>query len=249
MNSCRTASATGDRSRSSSRKPGTQRAFARGADFVPDRVVVAQVERAQERPERESLEGERAEHDRERGQHDQVAKRKRRGQRQRRRQRDDAAHAGPRDDQAAADRRAQHRARRMKTEPAIPPSDDGVEGHVPGDPDDDHGHEDGAGDGKVPPARRRLEARQNRPDLQADEDEGQHVQQEDHRLPHGVRRDADPRGDALGRRPRHRHGVAHHGEHARQADPIGQDPDAERGDELKDDGRRHVLHAIGHTAA
>jgi len=28
------------------RKPGTQRAFARGADFVSDRVIVAQVERA-----------------------------------------------------------------------------------------------------------------------------------------------------------------------------------------------------------
>ena len=105
------------------RKPGTQGAFARGRDFVADRVIVPQVERAQQRPERQSLERERAEHDRERGQHDQVAKRKRRGQRQCCRKRDDAAHAGPRDDQAAANRRPQHRAWRMKTEPAIPPSD------------------------------------------------------------------------------------------------------------------------------
>ena len=102
----------------------------------------------------------------------------------------------------------------MKAEPAFSPSDDGIEGHVPGDPDDDDRHEDGAGDGKVLPACRRLEARQDRADLQADEDEGQHVQHEDHRLPHGVRRDADPRGDPLGRRPRHGNGVAHHGEHA-----------------------------------
>ncbi len=42
------------------------------------------------------------------------------------------------------------------------------------------------GDGKVAPARRRLEAVENRTDLQADEDEGQHVQDEDDRLPHGV---------------------------------------------------------------
>ncbi len=141
------------------REPGTQGAFTRRADFVSDRVIVPQVERAQQGPERQSLEHERAEHDRERGQHDQVAKRKTRGQRQCCRQRDDAAHAGPRDDQTAANRRTQHRARRMKTEPAISPSDDGIEGHVPGDPDDDHGHEDGTGDGKVSPAAGGLEAR------------------------------------------------------------------------------------------
>ena len=92
------------------RQPGTQGAFTRSGDFVSDRVIVTQVERAQERPQRESLERERAEHDRERGQHDQVAKRKGRGQRQRGRQRDDAAHAGPRDDQTAANRGTQHRA-------------------------------------------------------------------------------------------------------------------------------------------
>ena len=44
----------------------------------------------------------------------------------------------------------------------------------------------GAGDGEVSCPRGRLEAVQNRTDLQADEDERQHVQQEDHRLPHGA---------------------------------------------------------------
>jgi hypothetical protein len=136
-------------------QPGAQRAFARGADFMADRVIVPQVEPAQERLERESLERERAEHDGRRGQHDQVAKGKPVGQRHRRRQRDDAAHPGPRDDQAATHRGAQHRARRTKAVPAIPPPDHGVEGHVPGEPDHDHGQEDGAGDGKVSPARRR----------------------------------------------------------------------------------------------
>ena len=54
--------------------------------------------------------------------------------------------------------------------------------------------EDRGRDGKVPPASRGFEVLQNRADLQADEDEGQHVQHEDHRLPHGVGRYAYPRG-------------------------------------------------------
>ncbi len=48
------------------RQTGTQRAFTRCTDFVSHRVIVPQVEHAQERPKRESLERERAEHDGER---------------------------------------------------------------------------------------------------------------------------------------------------------------------------------------
>ena len=44
-------------------KSGTQRAFARRRDLVTDRVVVTQVERAQERPKGQALEHEGAEHD------------------------------------------------------------------------------------------------------------------------------------------------------------------------------------------
>jgi len=66
--------------------------------------------------------------------------------------------------------------RGVKTQPAFSPSDDGIEGHLPGDPDDDHRHEDNAGNGKVSSTCRRLEACQNRTDLQAEESEGQHVQ-------------------------------------------------------------------------
>ena len=58
------------------REPGTQRAFARRRDFAADRIVVMQIERAQQRLERQPLDHQRAEHDRERGQHDQVAVRK-----------------------------------------------------------------------------------------------------------------------------------------------------------------------------
>ena len=60
------------------RQSGPQRAFARRAHFAADRIVVVQVERAQQRLERQSLDHQRAEHHRERGQHDQVAIRKRR---------------------------------------------------------------------------------------------------------------------------------------------------------------------------
>ena len=56
-----------------------QRAFTRRTQFAADRVIVLQIERAQQRLERESLDHQRAEHDGERGQHDQVAIRKRRG--------------------------------------------------------------------------------------------------------------------------------------------------------------------------
>ncbi len=88
---------------------------------------------------------------------------------------------------------------------------------------------------------------ENRPDLQADEGERHHVDQEDHRLPHGVRRDAQARRNPLGRGPRHRHRVTHHGQHAGQTNPVRQYPDAEGGDELENDCRRHVPHAIVQT--
>ena len=146
VNSCRTASATGDRSCSNARESGTQRAFTRRTQFAANRIIVMQIERAQERLERQSLDRQRAEDDRERRQHDQVAIRKRRWQRHCRSQRDNAAHAGPRNDQAAADGRPQHRPWRMKTAPAVSPSDDCIEGHVPGEAHDDHGQEDRAGD-------------------------------------------------------------------------------------------------------
>ena len=77
MNSWRTASATGDRSSSKRRKPGTQGAFTRRGDLVSDRIVVTQVERAQEGPSVSPWMRQRAEHHRERGEHDQVAIRKR----------------------------------------------------------------------------------------------------------------------------------------------------------------------------
>ena len=82
--------------------------------------------------------------------------------------------------------------------PAVAPPDHRVEGHVPADPDDDHCDENSAGDQQVPDEGRRLEARQNRADLQADENEREHVQQEDGGLPHGVGGDTYARGNRSG---------------------------------------------------
>ena len=61
---------------------------------------------------------------------------------------------------------------------------------------------------------RRFQALENRPNLQADEDERQDVQREHDRLPHGICRDAHPRRNSLRRGLRHRHRVAHHRQHA-----------------------------------
>ena len=125
-------------------------------------------------------------------------------------------------------RRPQHRPWRVEPEPAMPPPDHGVERHVPRDAYDDHRHQDRGGHRDVVPAFGRLKALEDRPDLQADEDEREDVQREDDGLPHGVGRDANARGRSFGRRARHRHRIAHHRQDAGEAEVLGEDPDAER---------------------
>ena len=116
---------------------------------------------------------------------------------------DDAAHARPRDHQAAADRRPQHRSRRMKTEAAIAPADDRVERHVPGEPHDDDREQNGARDDEVtrrcPPAEASSIGRICRPMKM----KASMLSSEDDCVPHGVRRDADRRGHSLRCRARH----------------------------------------------
>ena len=143
------------------RQPGLQRPLTCGADFATDRVAVVQIERAQQGLQRQALNHQRAQHDRERGQHDQVTEGKAGRERHRRRERDDAAHARPRNDQAAPHGRPQHRTWRMKADASMAPADHGIEGHVPGQPHDDHGHQDGAGDDEVAAALGGLQAPEN----------------------------------------------------------------------------------------
>ena len=99
---------------------------------------------------------------------------------------------------------------------------------------------------KISPPIRCFQALEDRANLQADEDEREDVQREHDRLPHGIRRYAGPCGDSLRRRPRDRDGVAHHRQHAGEPELLGEDPHAERADELENDGGRHVLHTIHH---
>ena len=95
----------------------------------------------------------------------------------------------------------------------MPPPDDRVEGHVPREADNDDGQQNGSGDREVSPAVRCFEALQNRPDLQANEDERQDVQRENDGLPHGIGRYSCPCGNSLRRRPRYRHGATHGRQH------------------------------------
>ena len=83
---------------------------------------------------------------------------------------------------------------------------------------------------------------QDRPRLQAHEDEGQHVEHEDGRFPDRIGTDAQSRRHDRGRQPCDRNRIDDHGDDCREADPLGEDPDAERADELKDRGARRVLH-------
>ena len=108
-----------------------------------------QIERAQERLEGQSLDRQRAEDYGERCQQDQVAIGKRWWERHGRSKRDDAAHARPRNDQAAADGRPQHRPWWMEAAPAVPPPDDRIEGHVPGEANNDDSEQDRPGGGEV----------------------------------------------------------------------------------------------------
>src|SRR5262249_18838231 len=108
------------------------------------------------------------------------------------------------------------------------------------DPHDDDGEENRAGDEEITLAHLRLQVRQDRPDLQADERERQNVQHEDGGFPDRVGRQPDARGGTRRRLPRDRDGVAHHRQDAREADAIRENPDAERRDELNDDRGRRV---------
>src|SRR4051794_2442273 len=98
----------------------------------------------------------------------------------------------------------------MKATTAVPPSRDCVEGHVPGNADDDHGEQDSTCYGEIPAPVRSRQTSENGADLQPDEDERQDVHDEYDRLPHRIRWYAYPRRRALRRHPGRGHRVANH---------------------------------------
>ena len=78
------------------------------------------------------------------------------------------------------------------------------------------------------------EAAQDRPDLQAHQDEGEHVQHEHGRLPHRIGADAVACRYLARRRARDRHGVDDDGDDGGQPGVLREHPDAEGADELQD---------------
>ena len=71
----------------------------------------------------------------------------------------------------APDGQPQQRPWRMEAQPAVPPPDNRVEGHVPGDAHDDHCQQHRARSRDIGSAVCSVKTLQNRPDLQANKDE------------------------------------------------------------------------------
>jgi len=166
-------------------------AIARRPDFTGNRIVIAQLEGANQRAQRQPLDHERPQDHGKRREDDQISKRKCRSadlgrKRQRRRERDDPAHAGPPDDERASKRRGRPELARTTRGVPAPGLDNGVIDREPADPHDDHRDQNDRGNPEIPDAHRRIEGHQDRANLEADEHEGQHVEHEDRGLPHRI---------------------------------------------------------------
>ena len=94
--------------------------------------------------------------------------------------------------------------------------------------------------GNIPAARRIVEPFPDRPQLQADQHERQHVEHEDRGLPHRIGRHPQPRRRARRCGARERDGIDDDGQDAGQADMLGHDPDPEGAGELHDDRARRI---------
>jgi hypothetical protein len=122
-------------------QPRTPRTVPRGAQFAADRIVVVEIERAQERLERQPLNHQRAEHHRELPS---------RGSAPDRETAEGSASAAASETmprmpahemiKPLPTARPQQRPWRVESEPAVPPSDHGIERHVPRDAHNDHRH-------------------------------------------------------------------------------------------------------------
>ncbi len=115
----------------------------------------------------------------------------------------------------------------------------------------DHAHhndrrEDRSRNGQVLRAFRWFEPFENGADLQADENERKNVQRKHHGFPHRISGDAYACRKALRCALRHGDRVTHHGEDPRESDQLSEYPHRKRRHELKNDGRRHMLHAFQH---
>ena len=103
-----------------------------------------------------------------------------------------------------------------------------------------HGEEHHRADEGVGDLLRVRQAFEDRPDLQADQHEGQDVEHEHRRVPHRVGDDAGARRSVAGCDPRHRDREGDDGQHAGEMQMLGADPDSEGSHELQHDDARRV---------
>ena len=121
---------------------------------------------------------------------------------------------------------------------------DGRVGQHPEDPHDDDRCAHGDRGDRVRVCLRPIEVLENRLDLQAHQDEREHVEHEDHDVPDGVRGEAQPRRHRRDRPLRDENGVDDERDDSRQTEPLGGEPHGERRHELDDDRRRRVVHTV-----
>ena len=122
---------------------------------------------------------------------------------------------------------------------------DGAIRHHPADARDDDDAEHGGGDQAIFHSHGIVEPLPDRPQLQPDQHERQHVQDEDGGVPHRVGRHPQPRRRLCGRGSRDGDGIGDDGQDSGQAETLGDDPHREGARELHDDRARRIGDAPG----
>ena len=223
----------------------------RPADLAADRIAILQPEPSQDRAQAQALEHQRTDHHAEGGEHDQVAIGKRAalrpalGQGQGRGDGDEAAHPRPRDGKAGAETEIAGRAKviRLIGGDAEADTADGARRQNPRDANEDHGDDHGAADGGIREFLLGRHPRQDRPDLLADQHEGEDVEHEDRRFPDRVRDHPRARRGLAGGVAGDGDREADHGEHPGQLHRLGGDPEAEGSRELQHDDAGRLIDA------
>ncbi len=152
----------------------------------------------------------------------------------------DAAHAAPRHNKAALQRRRHPGKIRAAAKSRERRPHQGVVGHHPDQACENDCHEHRSGHHGIVEAVVIVHALPDRAQLHADQHEGEHVEQEDHGFPHRVGGDAQPRRGARGRGAGDGDGVGHDRQDAGEPEMLGDNPHREGAGELHDDRTRHV---------
>src|SRR5262245_16633602 len=203
------------------------------------------MEPIQQRPQRQTLDDQRSKYDTEGYEDDEIAERKRWRavtiwQGQGGRQRDNAPHAAPGDDDAALDGGRHHGARGMKAVPADVPACGRVVAHHPRKADQNDREKNGGRDAEIGDLLLGLQILDDRANLETDEDKGENIEDEYGRLPNGIGWDTKARRGRCWRLTGDGDGVADDRQHPGETKAVGQQPDVEGRDELYNDVGRRV---------